>query len=235
MFSADPNGSADHPKNENYIFQSLNHVDINLKPWFLIKSGYYIVPSLSTALIFIIDLNPLWHMQLHFSMSANHKNRCLMLLLGGKTGFKNSCCYMIRIDNILSSYWNTKKSIIWTHLNEYQKNPMYINIFHDPLNQLYLKIDCTIKICMCLTLTLIDLIKVAQWKNGSLKKPHHTANLIFFSCHTVLLSFSVTRSQLSQCYAVRNLVVFLTQTKTKAQLSILGRENSNLLYCEVFL
>ena len=32
------------------FFQSLNHVDINLKPRFLIKSGYYIVPSPSTAL-----------------------------------------------------------------------------------------------------------------------------------------------------------------------------------------
>ena len=27
------------------FFQSLNHVDINLKPRFLIKSGYYIVPA----------------------------------------------------------------------------------------------------------------------------------------------------------------------------------------------
>ena len=33
------------------FFQSLNHVDVNLKPHFLIKSGYYIVPSPSTALI----------------------------------------------------------------------------------------------------------------------------------------------------------------------------------------
>ena len=30
---------------------SLNHVDINLKSRFLIKSVYYIVPSLSTTLI----------------------------------------------------------------------------------------------------------------------------------------------------------------------------------------
>ena len=35
-------------------FQSLNHVDINLKPQFLIKSGYYIAPSPSTALLCII-------------------------------------------------------------------------------------------------------------------------------------------------------------------------------------
>ena len=35
---------------ENIFFQSLNHVD-NLKPGFLIKSGYYIVPSPSTPLI----------------------------------------------------------------------------------------------------------------------------------------------------------------------------------------
>ena len=40
MFSAD-----------QLIIQKLNHVDINLKPRFLIKSGYYIVPSPSTALL----------------------------------------------------------------------------------------------------------------------------------------------------------------------------------------
>ena len=33
------------------ITELTNHVDVNLKPWFLIKSGYYIVPSLSTALL----------------------------------------------------------------------------------------------------------------------------------------------------------------------------------------
>ena len=32
------------------FFQSLNHVDVNLKPQFLIKRGYFIVPSHSTAL-----------------------------------------------------------------------------------------------------------------------------------------------------------------------------------------
>ena len=37
----------------NYILQSLNHVDIILKSG-LIKSGYNIVPSPSTALVFII-------------------------------------------------------------------------------------------------------------------------------------------------------------------------------------
>ena len=35
----------------NYILQSLNHVDVNLKPQFLIKISYYIVPSPSTALV----------------------------------------------------------------------------------------------------------------------------------------------------------------------------------------
>ena len=49
-----------------------------------------------------------------------------------------------------------------------------------------------------------------------------------------LLNFSVTESQLSQCFAMRNWVVSLTITKTKAYISVLGRENSNLLYCEVF-
>ena len=36
----------------NSITELTNHVDVNLKPWFLIKSGYYIVPGPSTALIF---------------------------------------------------------------------------------------------------------------------------------------------------------------------------------------
>ena len=36
----------------NSITELTNHVDVNLKPWFLIKSGYYIVPSPSTALDF---------------------------------------------------------------------------------------------------------------------------------------------------------------------------------------
>ena len=35
---------------EIIFFQSLNHVEGNLKTWFLIKSGYYIVPSPSTTL-----------------------------------------------------------------------------------------------------------------------------------------------------------------------------------------
>ena len=38
-------------KTEIEMFQSLNHVDVNLKPRFLIKSGYYIVPSPSTAFL----------------------------------------------------------------------------------------------------------------------------------------------------------------------------------------
>ena len=38
-------------KTEIEIFQLLNHVDVNLKPQFLIKSGYCIVPSPSTALL----------------------------------------------------------------------------------------------------------------------------------------------------------------------------------------
>ena len=40
-------------KTEFDFFQLLNHVDVNLKPRFLINRGYYIVPSLSTALHFI--------------------------------------------------------------------------------------------------------------------------------------------------------------------------------------
>ena len=38
-------------KNGNYNSPKLNHVDVNLKPQFLIKSGYHIVPSPSTALV----------------------------------------------------------------------------------------------------------------------------------------------------------------------------------------
>ena len=44
-------------KNKNYIFQSPNHVGINLKPHFLFKIGYYIVPSPFTALLMTI---PAW-------------------------------------------------------------------------------------------------------------------------------------------------------------------------------
>ena len=36
----------------NYILQSPNHVELNVKPLSLIKSGYYIVPSPSTVLNF---------------------------------------------------------------------------------------------------------------------------------------------------------------------------------------
>ena len=52
-------------QNRNEIFQSLNHVDINMKPGFLVKIGYHIVPSLYTALkvqktiFFKIDMNGL--------------------------------------------------------------------------------------------------------------------------------------------------------------------------------
>ena len=38
-------------KNVNSILQSLNQIENNLKPRFLIKSGYHIVPSPSTSLI----------------------------------------------------------------------------------------------------------------------------------------------------------------------------------------
>ena len=43
--------SADHQKMEIIFYNPLNHVDINLKPWFIIKSSKYIVPSPSTALV----------------------------------------------------------------------------------------------------------------------------------------------------------------------------------------
>ena len=33
-----------------FFYQSLNHVDVNMKLRFLLKSGYFIVPSASTAL-----------------------------------------------------------------------------------------------------------------------------------------------------------------------------------------
>jgi len=55
---------------------------------------------------------------------------------------------------------------------------------------------------------------------------------IFCFLRTFLLSFSVTGSQMSQCFAVRTSVVFLAKTKTKAWLSIIWWENSNLLCVE---
>ena len=50
-------------KTDIIFFQSLNHVDFYLKPWFLIKSGYYIVPSPSIALLSTC----LFSMDLHLS------------------------------------------------------------------------------------------------------------------------------------------------------------------------
>ena len=44
-------------KNGNYTFQSLNYLDINKKPRFLIKSGYYILPSSYTALLVLLLLH----------------------------------------------------------------------------------------------------------------------------------------------------------------------------------
>ena len=41
--------------NGNEIFQLLKHEEVNLKLRFLIKSGYYIVPSPSTALLKIFE------------------------------------------------------------------------------------------------------------------------------------------------------------------------------------
>ena len=38
----------------DYSDQSPNHVEVNYKMWFLIKSDYYIVPSPYTALINIV-------------------------------------------------------------------------------------------------------------------------------------------------------------------------------------
>ena len=42
--------SINSAKTKITVFQSINHVYINLKLRFLMKRGYYIVPSLSTAL-----------------------------------------------------------------------------------------------------------------------------------------------------------------------------------------
>ena len=65
-------------------------------------------------------------------------------------------------------------------------------------------------------------------------KSYENLNFLLLSLFFKQLFLLVTGSQLSQCLAVRNSVVFLTKTRTKAWLSDLGRENSNLLYCEVF-
>ena len=49
MFSVDNSDGS-------WSLRSLNHVEVNLKPQFLIKSGFHIVPSPSTALISIKKL-----------------------------------------------------------------------------------------------------------------------------------------------------------------------------------
>ena len=82
------------------------------------------------------------------------------------------------------------------------------------------------------------LAKVSWWKNCLYICSHDTANInyLFLSLHVytfqrmVLLSFQVTGSQLSQCFAVRNSVAVLAKTKKKAWLSVILWENSNLLY-----
>ena len=43
-------------KGNHIFFQSRNHVDFYLKPQYLIKSGYNIVPSPSTALMLLYSL-----------------------------------------------------------------------------------------------------------------------------------------------------------------------------------
>ena len=57
--------SADN-SDRNYILQSLKHVEVNLKPQFLIKSGHYIVPISSNCIWFFIvsieySLRAVWH------------------------------------------------------------------------------------------------------------------------------------------------------------------------------
>ena len=55
----------------NYILKSLNYVYVYLKPWFLIKSGHYIVPSPSTALSLIkVYKNP--DLKIFFLVSPKH-------------------------------------------------------------------------------------------------------------------------------------------------------------------
>jgi hypothetical protein len=91
-----------------------------------------------------------------------------------------------------------------------------------------------------------DIIVRPSVKGGSVeerlyKKLQSTANLNFlflslfvYLLKTVLLSFSVTRSQLSQCFAVRNWVVCLTKTKTKAYLTLSfweGKFKFAVLWC----
>ena len=74
----------------NQILQSLNHVEVNLKLWFLIKSGYYIVPSSSTALLYLLSsliLVLIFHQRL-LSMAKLHaiqafvpKNRTVIIFV----------------------------------------------------------------------------------------------------------------------------------------------------------
>ena len=80
---------------------------------------------------------------------------------------------------------------------------------------------------------VFKVIKVARWKKRLCVLTMQQI-WIFFSCHSVftflrtgLLSFWVTESLLRQCFAVRNSVIFLTKTKTKAWISVLWWENSN--------
>ena len=65
-------------QNGNYIFQSLNHVDINLKPHFLIKCGYHIVPSPSTALPDLLQFVPVL-LQFSILMYGGHSSEVAVI------------------------------------------------------------------------------------------------------------------------------------------------------------
>ena len=68
------------------FFQSLNHVDFYLKPTFLIKSGYYIVPSPSPPLVSTLSGWTVWGWRVHGWWVQNW-------------GWKNQGCNILLLDS----------------------------------------------------------------------------------------------------------------------------------------
>jgi len=97
-----------------------NHVDVNLKPQFLIKRGYYIFPSSSTAL--------LWIYQFMFQMSAflSKTRKIAFLLSESKLACSTRACSTsgsLSIHGVFSPIttpFHEDESIAWPHCNPLQ-------------------------------------------------------------------------------------------------------------------
>ena len=87
------------------FFQSLNHVDVNLNPWFLTKRGYYIVPSPSTALSLVILVFP-WRIGMLRSKACNMVKNCVseISISGYPISGKHNSVFFVQFDYIILGF-----------------------------------------------------------------------------------------------------------------------------------